>query len=559
VISIILLASGKGAAWHEYNNLRQWKRMLPGGKFRGSFNTPQAKYLYGDYRGGFDVIRWDSICETLPNRELAIQTAAVNIVQNPTARRILVFGSGGLPLCGFLCSLEQVEQVVWMDSDSDYPTEVLKIAPVKFNKKLSVPAQDIRSFLGRTRQEFDLVIMLLPAPSSLSMNRYFSVNSYRLIKSCLAPGGVLSAGFPGGENYMGEELKFLGASLLKTLREVFPYVILKPGDSSRFFASRQKNLLSIKPEELEKRLSTIPQLASQLPPQALYTLYDPFRADFQMEIYQKTLKDSANRLLNSDTTPILSRFTMLYSGKKAGFELPTGLKEISPQTIFQTAAAVILLLTILRSLLYMLMRRRNYLPGGAVSRDMNFPVPDILFFVWITSVLAMAFNIILMFVFQIDKGALFLYFGLLNALFMLGMFIGSRAVEILQTLRVRGPFFLWLSLMTVGYVLLLIVRLPVSQFTCFFFLFFLAGLISGTWLPRAAFVLKQREQQHRSAALKLWLCDSLGGAVGGLLSAILLLPLLGLRLTLILLMCISIVMTALSMIFVFTNNPKGQI
>ena len=548
LIFAVLLVSGFSAAQHECQAKKQWKRMLPDGKFQGSFNTPQAGYYYGSYRGGFSVIRWNSICESLPNREAAWAMAAENLAEKPDARRVMVIGSGAFSLCRSLCGISGIEQVVWLDTDPDYPSTLLKIVPKEYRKKtdkLSTPRQDIRAYLRDTGDKFDLIINMVPAPTALSLNRYYSGDFYLLLSGALKSGGVLSVGFPGGENFMGSELKMIGASLLKTLQERFKYIVLKPGTSSRFFAS-DSDVLTIKPEILIKRLSGIKTLSENFPPQNIYTLFDPFRADFQKRDYLETIKKRKAQLLNSDDQPVTSRFAMLFALKKSGFGAMLPELGATPVKLFYWIIGGLIIFTAFR--LTLLAVPRKVKPNMPRFCDYHVTRGDIMFFVWITSVMGMCVNILLIYAFQVSNGSIFLYFGMISALFMLGLFIGGQ-ISSKYFSGGQGYFFPLFSLLLI--ILFGILRLSGLRFANILLLslaFLTAGTVCGLWLPRAAAVLQFRKWRERNIAWQLWLFDSLGGALGGLLCAVLFLPLFGALRTLDILLAAGAMLLALSLL-----------
>ena len=523
----VLLVSGFGTAQHDCQAKKQWNRMLPKGKFQGSFNTPQAGYYYGSYRGEFSIIRWNSICESLPNREAAWAMAAENLAEKPDARQIMLIGSGAFSLCRSLCEMPGIKQVVWLDTDPDYPSTLLKIIPEKYCAgldKLSTPRQDIRAYLRDSGNKFDLIINMVPAPTALSLNRYYSGDFYHLLGGALQPGGVLSVGFPGGENFMGPELKMIGASLLKTLQERFKYIVLKPGASSRFFASNS-NVLTIKPETLIKRLSNLKTLVKNFPPQNIYTVFDPFRADFQKRDYLETIKSRKGQLINSDDQPVTSRFAMLFALKKSGFGATLPDTGTTPAKLFNWIVwGMIILAAVRLGLLVIPRKTKTDMPRFC---DCRVPGGDIMFFVWISSVMGMCINILLIYAFQVSNGSIFLYFGLVSALFMLGLFAGGQISSTCFSNK-QGYYFPLFSLLLI--VLFGILRFSGLRFVSTFLLgltFLAAGAVCGLWLPRAAAVLQFRNWRERNIAWQLWLFDSLGGAIGGLLCSILLLPLFG--------------------------------
>ncbi len=533
VIGLGLIAiAANGAAIQQQRDFDQWRRMLPEGRFMGSFATPQARYLFGDYRNEFTVVRWDGVCENFPNRETALEIAASSLAQNPDSRNILVIGSGAMSLCLELCRINQIERVVWLDADPDYPATVRTLIPgysPENQAKLITPRADIRAQLRHNNTSYDLVLLLLPPPSDLAMNRYFSRNFFGVLKTALAPNGVIGVNFPGGENFISSELRRFGGSLLQTIEAEFAHVILKPGESARFYATNKRGLLSVSPEELQARLSRFSKLTQRFPPENFYTVFDPFRLDFQMDAYRRVIRD-AHAVSGSDQQPLLTRFALQQLLRRiGGGEFYSRLEKFCRYLLF--IGIVLVALVAIKRTTLSLFRKNSALNRQADAETLP-PGSDIIFMVWFSSVIGMSMNILLMFIFQITFGSLFLYFGLLNALFMLGLFIGGKAVE---TIHQRYPGRIGFTTITVieaAFILLLLLLAPYTdKISVMLFLpaFLGAGCVSGAWLPQAAHVFSQRAIGERTTSLLLWLSDSLGGALAGIPAALLLLPSVGVR------------------------------
>lgn len=227
--------SGFANRWSRWNDQGQWSRLLPREGFRGSFATAQAKYLYGWQEGQFVVMSWGGVSETLPNAEHASEVVAVAFSQHPEAKNVLVIGTDSLGLCLRLGELPQVRRVAWLHPDPQYPSAVLRVLPPESRaaaRKLDVRGDEVRDFLKAHRSQFDLVLLNLPDPTTLVLNRYRTAEFFHIARRSLAAGGVLCTRFSGAANYMGDERVYLGCSALKTVQSVFGKVVLKPGDET---------------------------------------------------------------------------------------------------------------------------------------------------------------------------------------------------------------------------------------------------------------------------------------------------------------------------------------
>ena len=536
LISLIAAVSGFGNLWQRTENQKQWSRMLPGGEYSGSFFTPQAKYICGDYSGSFTVLCWNSVYENLADRDSALQCAALNLAQQPMAERILIIGPGTFNLSRTFCGIKSVRQVVWLDPDPDYAGALLRRLPKQFQiipAQMKIPGVEIKDYLRTAGDKFDLVILRFPAPSSLSLNRYFSKEFYQLVSRVMTESGIVSASFQGGENYLSPEIAFLGGSLLLNLQQVFPAVALMPGENSCFWAAFKTGKVSDSAPLLEKQLNGISYFSNIFPPQYLQTVFDPLRVDLQMTKYQETAgRLRKQNLSSSDLNPLACLFTMVFSIKKlGGVQLPAAAITFYSSDVLTVSIIVLALYGVSRIALRCFTRRRqgdqaaHFRPEG----DMTVNSFDVLFILFFVSIIAMAINIWLMFAFQMDKGSIFLYFGLVNAFFMLGLFCGGRLTDFLQN-RGQGRYCSFVSASSGFIVFLLLLRhlscgsLPVWIFAL---LFLGTGFFSGAYLPRAAYIFKQRGRGDTSSAALLETLDNIGGAIGGIVTAVILLPLLG--------------------------------
>ncbi|MFH1403516.1 MAG: hypothetical protein ABIH11_04525 [Candidatus Altiarchaeota archaeon] len=105
------------------------------------------------------------------------------------------------------------------------------------DSRVSVLNTDGRLYVKRTDRGYDAVIVNLPDPTTAQLNRFYTIEFMRELKSALNPGGVVSLSLSSSENYMNEDTRRLNAVLFRTLREAFKNVIVIPGETNRFIAS----------------------------------------------------------------------------------------------------------------------------------------------------------------------------------------------------------------------------------------------------------------------------------------------------------------------------------
>ncbi len=513
-ISILLcLTAGIDKRLNHYIQTVKWTKLLPAEAMSGSFQTPQAEYLYGTYHGQWVVISQGSTCEALPDKAASSRIAATVLSQKPDAKKILVIGSG-LGLCYEFLLLPQIQKVTWSHSDDQYAQKVNTFLPVSFktnDKRLSIPAGDIRSQLDRL-ENLDIVIINLPQAASSVLNRYFTSEFYQQLKKSIAADGVVAIRVTGGENIMGTELIDLGASTKRTLEKTFSHLVLTPGDDTWFIASDSENLTG-DAGTLQGRFAKIKNADAVLAPSTLLSVYLPDRAAAAMEGYNNS-DLPRNLLINTDSRPLASLYSLLLALKQSGAPI-TRIVKLLALTGVRVFLVPVLVFVILR--LFYIIRTKNQ---NCVS---SF---DSSFLVFSAGWLGISTVIVLMYLYQTMFGSLYLHIGVISSLFMIGLTVGAALFRYLPA-RLHQKLFTAIGIHTI--LLIAVAWLPVDFWTHqdFAAVFFLCGLCSGAYFPIAAEQLAESRFETGLAGAKLEMSDHIGASIGSLATGLILIPVLG--------------------------------
>ena len=264
----------------------KWTRLLPAETFAGSFQTSQAEYLYGSYRGQFLTVREAAVIDALPDDETSGRIAAIALCQKPDAKNFLVIGSS-LDLCHQFLKLKQANSVCWAFGDAEYIQKLNSFLPERLkitDSRFSTITGEIRSFLATKNQTFDIVIINLPDAASSVLNRYYTIEFYQQIKNAIRTGGIVAVRVSGGENIMGSEITNLGASIKLSLGQVFSNMVLTAGSQTFFIASDSQSITD-KAGILRERLQSIDGSNAILSADALFSIYLPDRAQKALDAY----------------------------------------------------------------------------------------------------------------------------------------------------------------------------------------------------------------------------------------------------------------------------------
>ncbi|MBN1699059.1 MAG: 4Fe-4S binding protein [Spirochaetales bacterium] len=540
----LILVSGTGSLLSEWKSRTAWERLLPSGVYGGRFATPQTEYLYGTYGDQSIVMTRGSVCESFPNDLYGAEVAAVHLVQNPEARRVLVIGQGAFPVCLAFLKLPGIHEVTWITEDPPYAEHVLDLsggALKRWGGKLVVPDSDIRQVLDANDEPFDIVICHLREASTLVLNRYYTQEFYESIGKHLHPRGIFSVGTPGGENFLGSETARLGASIFYTLKTVFPTILIIPGDRSWLCASANGGA-SGEPDILEKRYMKADGLESLFPLEGLLKVYRQDRAAMQREHYEEVIGETGRGLLlNTRSYPKALLHGLVFSAKQMSLPFPD-TESIDTVIRFGTylLAGGILLAGLLR-FVYRLAERKAPGGKGAVSEAMpGCNRVDNAVLLFSQGVTGISTSILLMFVYQSFFGSVFLHIGLLSAAFLLGLCLGSILTRRYLLKKEKEPR-TFLPSVILGHMLLLFL-VPVVSDTGLRLLIVPAilsgGIVNGAYIPIVAFRFHNIGMNESEAGSAIEFLDHTGGAAGGIASGVFLLPLFGVHGSAVILVCL---------------------
>jgi spermidine synthase len=526
----------------QYVRVVKWTKLFPREVLLGSFQTAQAEYLYGNYRGQWVVVREGSAIESLPDESTAGRIAAIGLSQKPDTKNILVIGTG-LALCRQFLFLPQIEHISWAHCDNEYVQKVGNLLPPEFkitDNRFSLLAGDVRAQLAAKKQFYDIVIVNLPDATSSVLNRYYSLEFYRQVRDALRPGGVLQVRVTGGENIMGTELINLGASMKLTLQKVFSRIILTPGDDTWFIASDSENLTG-SPGVVRDRFAAIKNANRVFVPDGLLSVYLPDRAAIALENYSNAdLPEKV--LINRDSRPLANLYSLLLSAKQSGAPAARITKYLILTGVWFFLMP--LLVFVVLRFIYVLKTKQEGHGSGFNSEFLVFSAG------WV----GIGVVIVLMFLYQTKFGSLYLHIGVISSVFMVGLTAGAALLSYLINQRLRNTNLLFAVVAANLLILSAIAFWPTGQWTHLVFavVFFLCGLCVGGCFPLAARQLADVGLESGQAGGRLETADHFGASAGGMLTGLALVPVLGAKAALFVLAALILANVPLAALRIYT-------
>ncbi|MFH0900085.1 MAG: hypothetical protein V2A73_05595, partial [Pseudomonadota bacterium] len=480
----------------------------------------------------YSLIHDGSIGDSFPDRENAALLAAYLVAQAERPRRVLLLGGVAAGVLDELLRYEP-DSIDVVEIDADAFAAYQSFLPEETRAALRDPRVKLRfgdarrfvNSLERARSRaskslettsYDLVAVLTPEPESAQHSRTYTLEFYEKTRAIMDSTGVLCTRVSSAANYLGRKVAGYGGAIHRTLRAVFPRVVVTPGDDHLMCATGGDGPVLDDGVALADRYRTL----------VLGTTTGVDGESAHQQAISRVLRELlpsegtayvAERLLaekgpvNSDLMPVAYYHNMLLLGELSSSRLSfvlEGLMRIGEWWILAPWLVLLVLVT-----------GRIVLSSRATAEKRASAA-------WVLAVglgfVAMAAQLTLMLAYQATVGHVYGRIALLGGAFMLGLALGgglgfrlaSRAALVVPALllAVAGallslpPAFEATALLTAGQ----------AELT-FFLLCGGMGVLTGIGFPMAmTWACGDNAGVGRASAL-LMAADHWGGALGGLI------------------------------------------
>lgn len=158
------------------------------------------------------------------------------MAQHPRPERVLLIGGGISGTTGEIFKypvehLDYIEHNPWILQLGRKYTANLD------DGRIHTLLDDGRLYVRHTDQRYDVVIVNLPDPSTMQLNRFYSLDCFFEIRSLLHPGGIFSLSLLPAAEYGGDQSRKIQSTVFSSLHKVFPHVRILPGIRNVFIAS----------------------------------------------------------------------------------------------------------------------------------------------------------------------------------------------------------------------------------------------------------------------------------------------------------------------------------
>ena len=416
------------------------------------------------------------------------------------------------------------------------------------DRRVEIEHMDGRLLLQTTRSKYDLILVGISEPSNLQANRFFTKEFFSLAREKLDERGILALALPGSLTYLNDELKNLNSCIFHTLKSVFPYIRVIPGDGANLFlVSVSQDISTLDRTQILERLNQRNMESDGMIPwyieQKLHQGWQEWFLNFI---------EGGSQKFNSDFNPL----GVFYSVAHWNALFAPSLRWIFSQFEAISLRTIILLFVIFL-LLYFIFRRKkiqSFQAGISLS-------------IFTTGFAGMIFDLMLIFTFQSILGYVFSWIGLLVASFMAGAACGAMLIAtFLDRIKRSLKFFAGIDVailcFSIGcpFIFLGASEYLVRPDTLFLFrllflvISFVSGFLIGSQFPLANKLYLRNNTSLTRTVGSLYSADLLGGWLGGMIGAVVLLPVLGLVGT-----CITVGLLKLVSFIVVNTQPNPHL
>jgi spermidine synthase len=394
------------------------------------------------------------------------------------------------------------------------------------DKRVGLFFKDGRYFIQHGTEQYDMIILNLPDPSTAMLNRFYTIDFYKEAKKRLAPGGVLIAGITGSDTYLGQDAGVYASSLYHTLKKVFTHIVVAPGTRNYFFAVDTPGAISSDPNLLARRFESRGIQSDYFTPYHFNMLFPRERSAFLIREFERQTAVQ----INTDARPITYYYNLVLWESIAGSK--------GRAHLFQGLVGRLHLLVVSLTLLFLL--RVAYIL--ATRRRLSAHLTcNALLAIAAAGFAGMSLEIILLLSFQNIYGYVYRQVGLIVAFFMLGLAAGGWHMNRLIAGRERS----WVALLTLLSIIIGMYAISMPYLIDLFSFvkvsaagnnpdlrfIFLALVTAAGWLTGLEFPLVSKifTNRYPTGTVAGWVngCDHLGACLGALLTGTVLVPVLG--------------------------------
>lgn len=364
------------------------------------------------------------------------------------------------------------------------------------DKRIQVYSIDARQFLINNDIKYDVILLGLDIPINTSINKFYTYEFFNIASKKLTEDGFLALSLPGFMVYSPSLMFELNASVYGSLKQVFPYIQVVPGRTNIFVASKSKMPFRM---HIKERLKKVEDETFVLSKYYVDDRMDTQRTkwlNFQIRKYDR------EKMLNTDANQKAMLLSIMYWQSDFSPFLMKFLRTVIEYSYFIIIICVILFFTV----------KYKYSVTAFVS-----------------GASAMWLQFICFWGFQIYVGQIYQWFGLLTAVFMLGLVCGSFYSKHYQEHVALNKTFFSSEILYLLWIISFIIVIKYNLLNAYslIILSFGVGGVSGLEFSQLIKIFKIMKERKSNA--RIFFADALGAAFASYVGGAFVIPVWGIE------------------------------
>ncbi len=445
------------------------------------------------------------------NEKYAQEMTNFVLLQNNNPKSVLLIG--GL-LNGFVKEFlqdESINNLDYLELDKNIIRES-KTFRKNISKVNFISKSDAVGYLKKTQKKYDIIFIDFPDPASLFLNRFYTLQFFKLLKNHLhSKNSVTAITVSNSENYLLPELAELNRIIYNTFSNVFKNTIVIPAEKNIFIGS-DGNYISNNTETLISRMNNKKQNWNWFNETLIFDTCNELR----LQNFSRILVN--NRKINTNLKPFAYISTIQYWAKHLDLDLKKNVNFIRNNKLL--AFSILFISIIFLSILFN--RKSNYHFFMSLTHNINIVS---------ISLCAFVIQIILLYTFQIQFGYVYLVIAFFTLSFMVGL---SAGFLLEKYIKIELSILFIINLVSIVAIFSMISLLLSA--VIFFILNVFISSQEGAILAKN--LSKKYNYDQKNIAEKFYFLDTIGATVGGLVFGVVFLPIYGIKISLIFMMII---------------------
>lgn len=489
---LVILIIAAGVFVYEFDSKSVLgKYLYQGQEIEQITETKYGSIIETSYQESKNIFLNNSLVYTEHRLKENEELAHFAMLQSKNPKSVLVYGGFDNLLFDEILKY-QVEKIDYVEAN-----EALVNKVIAERDKLDYYAMNLSAFLKKTNKKYDVILLNVGNPETVSQHVYFTDENFLKLKEKLTKNGVLATYIDVNYKYLSEAESVLTSIVYRTLKKSFEYVKLVTGEHL-YFISSNVNL----------KESYLPILEKQ----GLDNSYvnEFYISDEEIQRNEQNILNSLNDRIsiNKNHKPLALNAALNIWSEKSGMKY--------------------LIWTVIFVLVVILFVQMN----------------SIVLPVFVAGFTGASIQTILIILFQIYFGNLYHFIGLLMGLFMVGLFIGAYFTNEKEITKKSKSSKLLLITVNVELILVLVLTDLLLMNASYFIgvILFLNSLLFGVLLGRIFSVVSFKSNKSLlKTGSHVYGIDMIGASLGAILISVILIPQFGIIFSCFILLIISMI------------------